>query len=93
MNCCKSPQCRGVEKVFNDDIARTELEEYHKSGPSKQTRQLIDVIQARGVQGASLLDIGGGIGAIQHALHEAGATAIINVDASHAYSHVQRSDK
>jgi hypothetical protein len=38
-----------------------------------------------GVDGMTLLDIGGGIGAIQHKLLEAGAKAATNVEASTAY--------
>ena len=51
------------------------------------TRDLIEAIKAEGIEGRSLLDIGGGIGAIQHELLKAGATSSVAVEASTA--HVQ----
>jgi magnesium-protoporphyrin O-methyltransferase len=43
------------------------------------------VLVAAGVEGATLLDIGGGIGAVQHELLDAGVTHATSVDASAAY--------
>ena len=36
MNCC--PQCEGVEKVFNDELAQEELDAYRVMGPMRQPR-------------------------------------------------------
>ena len=82
MNCC---QCQGIEALFDKRMASRELEDYRQKGPSKTTRLLLDALLAAGVKGKSLLDIGGGVGAIQHQLAEAGIDSIINVDASTAY--------
>jgi magnesium-protoporphyrin O-methyltransferase len=90
MSCCR--QCEGIETMFGQDNARRELKDFLKNGPSKQTRLLLDEITKRGVDGLTLLDIGGGVGAIQHALAEAGATHITDVDASSAYLAVARSE-
>ena len=49
------------------------------------TRTLIEAIKAEGIQGKTLLDIGGGVGAIQHELLKAGAVSSTGVDASAAY--------
>jgi Methyltransferase domain len=46
---------------------------------------LLDALRAHGVQGASVLDIGGGVGAIQHELLAAGAASATAVEASAAY--------
>ncbi len=46
---------------------------------------LIDVIREDGVDGKSVLDIGGGVGAIQHELLAAGAGEVVSVDGSSAY--------
>jgi magnesium-protoporphyrin O-methyltransferase len=46
---------------------------------------LIDALLAAGVQGLTLLDIGGGIGAIQYELLKAGASQATSVEASQAY--------
>ncbi|MBI2966094.1 MAG: hypothetical protein HYY34_07815 [Chloroflexi bacterium] len=70
MNCC---QCQGIEQVFNAKVAARELRAYRKKGPRKTTRLLIDALKAEGVDGLTLLDIGGSIGKIQHELLDAGA--------------------
>jgi len=49
------------------------------------TANLIVRLQEIGVKDQTVLDIGGGIGAIQHELMDAGAAGVINVDASSAY--------
>lgn len=83
MKCCN--QCDGIERLFNESTARQELEDYRKSGPSRTTRILIDALKAAGIQNMSLIDIGGGVGAIQHELLKAGAQHVTSVDASMAY--------
>jgi len=83
MKCCS--QCDGIERLFNESTARSELEAYRKKGPSKTTRILIDTLKKYGIQNKSLIDIGGGVGAIQHELLQAGAERATNVDASTAY--------
>jgi magnesium-protoporphyrin O-methyltransferase len=82
MTCC---QCQGLETFFDKKIAARELKKYRKKGPNKTTRLLIDALKADGVEGSTLLDIGGGVGAIQHELLEAGASHATSVDASSAY--------
>ncbi len=49
---------------------------------------LLAGLETAGVDGKSLLDIGGGVGAIQHGLVEAGVTRVTDVDASTAYLEV-----
>ena len=49
------------------------------------TRTLIAALSGDGVEGLTLLDIGGGLGGIQHALLDAGAVQATHVDASSAY--------
>ncbi len=90
MDCCKSPQCQGIESIFDDAYAKDELENYRRKGAPRQTRMLIEAALASGVEGASLLDIGGGVGAIQHELARAGLHTIVNVDAAPAYLQVAR---
>lgn len=82
MNCC---QCRGIEQVFNAKVAARELRAYRKKGPGKTTRLLIDALKSKGVEGLSLLDVGGGVGKIQHELLDAGADRAVSVDASSGY--------
>ena len=82
MGCC---QCQGIESMFDKKAAKRELKRYLKKGPSKTTKMLLDAINMVGVQGLTFLDIGGGIGAIQHALIKWGALNGISIEASSAY--------
>jgi 2-polyprenyl-3-methyl-5-hydroxy-6-metoxy-1,4-benzoquinol methylase len=53
---------------YNEKLAASQLRKYREKGPIASTQALIDALKAEGVEGATLLDIGGGIGAIQHEL-------------------------
>ena len=82
VGCC---QCQGIESMFDKKAAKRELKRYLKKGPSKTTKMLLDAVNKVGVQGLTFLDIGGGIGAIQHALLKWGALNGISIEASLAY--------
>lgn len=84
------PHCQGAETVFDDSSAQKELKDYHKKGAAESTRFLLDVLREAGVAGLTLLDIGGGVGAIQHELITAGVERAVNVDASAAYLQVAK---
>ena len=82
MSCC---QYQGIGRLFDAKVARKDLKRYRKKGPLKTTRILLDALKSEGVEGATLLDIGGGVGAISNeVLHSGGARATV-VDASPAY--------
>ncbi|UCF29436.1 MAG: methyltransferase domain-containing protein [Chloroflexota bacterium] len=58
---------------------------YRKEGIEKTTRKLIAAVSRNGIEGMTLLDIGGGVGGIQHTLLEDGVVNATSVDASSAY--------
>jgi magnesium-protoporphyrin O-methyltransferase len=89
MDCC---QCKGIESLFNEREAQRELAAYRKSGPSRTTRMLIDALKAQDSEATTLLDIGGGIGAIQHELLRDGVESATSVDASTAYVRAAREE-
>ncbi|MFW9794095.1 MAG: class I SAM-dependent methyltransferase [Candidatus Thorarchaeota archaeon] len=78
-------QCVGIEMQFDPKVAAKDLREYRDEGPKKATQVLIDALIAENVSEMTLLDIGGGIGAVQHELLKAGVSSAINVEASLAY--------
>lgn len=82
VSCC---QCEGIATQFGAKTARRDLRRFRRRGPPESTRLLIDDLRAAGVAGASLLDIGGGVGAIHHALIGAGARDAVHVDVSSDY--------
>jgi 2-polyprenyl-3-methyl-5-hydroxy-6-metoxy-1,4-benzoquinol methylase len=83
MSCCH--HCRDAENYFDQRDARQRLERYRRRGPEGTTQLLVDGLRAAGVRGATLLDIGGGVGVVHHELLRAGATRATDVDASSAY--------
>jgi magnesium-protoporphyrin O-methyltransferase len=86
-------QCRGIASFFDEKVAARELRKYRKRGPHKTTQMLIDAIRTEAGEAESLLDIGGGIGAVQHALVGEGVVAQgLDVDASPAYLETARAE-
>ncbi|MDH5588764.1 MAG: class I SAM-dependent methyltransferase, partial [Gemmatimonadota bacterium] len=89
-------QCEGIEAFFDDGVARRELRRYRRKGVGGTTRILLEALRSpsagTGVAGRSFLDIGGGVGAIQHELMAAGATHGTHADASPAYLDAARSE-
>ena len=77
MTCC-TPEC--FESTFDERRATKQLKRYRKRGPDKTTRMLVDALRAAGVQNASVLDIGAGIGVVHHELLDDGARSATHVD-------------
>jgi len=80
-SCCKPD----YDAVFDDRAAQQDAERYRRSGVQGSTRRLVELITARGVRGASVLDVGGGVEVIGIELLQAGAALLAGVDASRAY--------
>ena len=85
-------QCDGIERQFDGAVARRQLRRFRRRGPAKTTRWLLDAITEGGVRGRTFLDIGGGVGAIQHDLMDRGAEGGTHADASSAYVETARSE-
>lgn len=90
MKCCS--QCQALEDMFDGKEAASDLASYRRGGPSRSTRRLLDALREVGVNGLTLLDIGGGVGAIQHELFKNGVQAAVDVDASSAYLAASREE-
>lgn len=84
MDCC-SPGDSPFDRQFNANHAAAKLRAYRRTGPVGLTRALIEALAAGGVDGRTLLEIGGGVGAVHHELLRIGAAAAVDVDGSHAY--------
>jgi SAM-dependent methyltransferase len=86
-NCCEV-----TDRAFSDNEARHEARQYRKHGPAGQTRHILQAVRSAGLKGATLLDVGGGIGAIHHELLEDVALTATHVDASSAYLNQAREE-
>jgi magnesium-protoporphyrin O-methyltransferase len=65
--------------------AAADLRRWREGRLNPATQELIEVILGYGVDGARVLDVGAGVGAVHVALLEAGAEAAIDVDASREF--------
>lgn len=83
MTC--AAHCCAINTQFDGRVAHRDLDQYRRNGPSRSTQQLLSATRQAGIAGATVLDIGGGIGAIVHELLASGAAHATLVDASAAY--------
>lgn len=82
--------CDEFASIFDRRNADGDLRRYRSEGPDRTTRMLLDLIRAQGVDGATVLDIGGGIGVIDQELLRDGASRATLADASGASVTVAR---
>jgi magnesium-protoporphyrin O-methyltransferase len=76
--------------IFDRGTADRDRERYRRNGPDRTTGMLLAMLNRHRVRGASLLDIGGGIGVITLELLRAGAGHAVLVDAAPPYLDVAR---
>jgi magnesium-protoporphyrin O-methyltransferase len=79
--CC----ARGYEKFFGARTARRDARKYRRKGLDGTAQRLVDEVARRDVAGASVLEIGGGVGAIDLELFRRGAASALIVELSHGY--------
>ena len=84
--CCRN----SYNHTFDLKRARKELDKYLTSGPKKTTQHLLDHLTAKITAEHSLLDIGGGVGALPMELLERGIDRISYIDISDAYTQIFR---
>src|SRR5688572_25602259 len=77
--------CEGLERQFGRRTAARDLRRFRRRGALSTTRVLIDSLERAGIDGATILDIGGGVGAVHHVLLDAGARDATHVDVSGEY--------
>jgi SAM-dependent methyltransferase len=77
-SCCPPP---GAE-VFTERLARKDAARYRRKGLSAVGRRLVELVRGRG---RDVLEIGGGIGALQLELLRDGVERSVNVELSPAY--------
>ena len=80
--CCPS---RDYRRIFNERFARRLTNRYRKRGLDKTARTMVEFLQAVALEGASVLEIGGGVGEVEIELLQAGAARAQNLELSPAY--------
>jgi len=86
-SCCDP---NGLTGVFNPDRARSDARAYRRNGLDRRSRVIRDFLVAKGIAGGTILEIGGGVGALQLDLIRAGAARAVNVEISPAYEEPAR---
>lgn len=80
--CC---QPSGYRNLFNRREARRCLRGYDRRGLDGMAAQLADYLVSKGIEGHTVLEVGGGIGAMGVELLKAGAAHVTNVELSDGY--------
>lgn len=78
-SCCSSP---GNNEQFDERTARWNAWWHRWFGLSRSERNIVTGLTARGIEGARVLEIGGGLGQLQLALLARGAGHATNLDLS-----------
>jgi magnesium-protoporphyrin O-methyltransferase len=78
MASCCDPS--GYERVFGSRYAGGLAQRYRRRGLGRAERRILDVCVARGVEGATVLEIGGGVGELQLELLRYGAAEATNLE-------------
>lgn len=82
MNCCDGTGC---QDFFSEKVARRDARRYRKKGLTGPARRIADTLRAH-IGGATVLEVGGGVGALRLELLKAGAERGVNVELSPAYA-------
>ena len=81
-SCCEGD---GYDAVFTDRFSQRVAKRYRKKGLSATSQRMVDFLCERGVEGATVLEIGGGVGEIQLELLRRGAARATNLEISTSY--------
>jgi magnesium-protoporphyrin O-methyltransferase len=80
--CCDS---RGCDRLFGARFAKRMASRYRKRGLDKTAQTIVEMVAQGGVQGATVLEVGGGVGEIQLELLRRGAASATNLELSPGY--------
>lgn len=83
MTDCCTP--KGYRWIFSERSARSEARRYRRKGLDATSRRIVEFVKAQGVDGRTVLEVGGGIGAIQIELLKAGAARAMSVELTPTY--------
>ena len=86
-DCCS---VNGLPQMFGGGTARREARQYRENGLSRRIGVLVDQLPTNGIEGAGVLDIGGGVGGAHLELLRRGAAAAVLVEVAPAYENGAR---
>jgi magnesium-protoporphyrin O-methyltransferase len=80
--CCDPED---YQSVFSDRFARRVSKRYQRRGLSPAAQSIIEFATSQGIAGATVLEIGGGVGQVQLELLRLGASHVTNLEISENY--------
>ena len=80
--CCDRD---GYDEIFGDRFARRVARRCRKRGLDPTRRRVVDFLVSHGIEDATILEIGGGIGELHLELLRRGARAATNLEISNGY--------
>lgn len=80
--CCEP---RGYRDLFGDRFSRRLTRQYRRRGLDRTATRMVEFLEAQGVRDASVLEIGGGVGALQLELLRRGAARTTNLELVDSY--------
>jgi methyltransferase family protein len=86
-SCCDP---NGLNRVFDAGRADADARSYRRKGLGREARTIVDFLATHGMAGGTVLEIGGGVGAIQIELLRSGARRATSVELSVAYQQTSR---
>ena len=81
-DCCDPED---YQTVFSARFARRTAKRYRNQGLTRTESRIVEFVTDAGIQGASVLEIGGGVGGIQLELLRRGASRVTNLELSRQY--------
>jgi magnesium-protoporphyrin O-methyltransferase len=87
VSCCAPPGCA---EFFDERAARKDAARYRRKGLDKTAERMVGFLRQRGIAGRTVLEIGGGVGALQVELLRAGAASTTNLELSPGYEQEAR---
>src|SRR5216683_3155839 len=83
MTDCCTP--KGYRTIFSEKSAVSEARRYRRRGLDGTSRRIFDFLKRRGIEGKTVLEVGGGIGDIEIELLKAGMARAVNVELTPTY--------
>jgi magnesium-protoporphyrin O-methyltransferase len=87
VDCCSGLGC---DDFFDEKLARKDARRYRRKGLDGTARVIVSFLRGHGIEGASVLEVGGGSGTLQLELLRAGARHAVNLELSRGYDGVAR---
>lgn len=83
MSDCCTP--KGYRQIFSEKNASGEANRYRRKGLDGTSKRIFELIRRQSIEGKTLLEVGGGIGAVEIELLKAGMARAMNVELTPTY--------